>query len=140
MVQSMTPAKPKVALLVTCLVDLFRPSIGFAAVKLIEDAGCEVTVPKTQTCCGQPAYNSGNQKTTIEIARNVINTFEHFDYVVAPSGSCAGMLREHYTRLFDGDPFWKNKSEAQKVLKEKKLDIFFDGCGRCNPHSPNLPG
>ena len=103
--------KPKVALFVTCLVDLFRPSVGFAAVKLLKDAGCKVYVPENQTCCGQPAYNAGNQETTKEIARNVIDTFESFDYVITPSGSCAGMIREHYTRLFEGIPIWQDKSK-----------------------------
>jgi L-lactate dehydrogenase complex protein LldE len=74
-----------VALFVTCLVDLFRPTVGFAAVKLLEDAGCRVVVPEAQTCCGQPAYNSGDRKDTLDIARQVIAAFEGFDYVVAPS-------------------------------------------------------
>jgi L-lactate dehydrogenase complex protein LldE len=96
----MVMPSPRIGLFVTCLVDLFRPSIGFAAVKLLEDAGCTVEVPDTQTCCGQPAYNSGDRKDTIDIARNVIAAFKGFDYVVAPSGSCAGMIKTHYTELF----------------------------------------
>jgi L-lactate dehydrogenase complex protein LldE len=94
---------PRVALFVTCLVDLYRPSVGFAAVKLLERAGCTVEVP-VQTCCGQPAYNSGDRADTKIIARQVIETFERYDYVVAPSGSCAGMIREHYPGLFADDP------------------------------------
>jgi len=95
---------PRVALFVTCLVDLIRPSIGFAAVKLLEQAGCTVEVPAAQTCCGQPAYNSGDEADTRAIARNVIEAFEGYDYVVAPSGSCAGMIREHYPALFAETP------------------------------------
>src|SRR3954471_8216168 len=91
---------PRVGLFVTCLVDLMRPSIGFAAVKLLEDAGCAVHVPAVQTCCGQPAYNSGDRRDTIALARNVIKAFRGFDYVVAPSGSCAGMIKVHYPELF----------------------------------------
>src|SRR5919205_1004888 len=83
----------RVALLVTCLVDLFRPSVGFAAVRLLEEAGCTVEVPMAQTCCGQPAYNSGDRADTRAIAENTIRAFEGYDYVVAPSGSCSG-LRE----------------------------------------------
>jgi L-lactate dehydrogenase complex protein LldE len=79
-------ARPRVGLFVTCLVDLYRPTVGFAAIKLLQRAGCQVEVPRLQTCCGQPAYNSG------------------FDYVVVPSGSCGGMLREHLPHLFDDDP------------------------------------
>jgi len=94
----------RVGLFVTCLVDLFRPSVGFAAVKLLEDAGCQVEVPQTQTCCGQPAYNSGDKVDTKAIARQVMTAFADFDYIVAPSGSCAGMLRAHYPELFADEP------------------------------------
>ena len=104
--------RPSVGLFVTCLVDLFRPSIGFAAVKLIEAAGCRVAVPAAQTCCGQPAYNSGDRKDTIAIARQVIDAFEPYDYVVAPSGSCAGMLKVHYAELFADDPAWNARAAA----------------------------
>jgi L-lactate dehydrogenase complex protein LldE len=102
---------PKVALFVTCLVDLFRPSVGFATVKLLEQAGCEVSVPELQTCCGQPAYNSGDSATTRSIAKQVIAAFEDYDYVVAPSGSCIGMLREHYPRVFPTDAQWRGRAE-----------------------------
>jgi L-lactate dehydrogenase complex protein LldE len=99
------PPKPKVALFVTCLVDLFRPSVGFAAARLLERAGCSIEVPSYQTCCGQPAYNSGDRQTAAAIASQVIELFAPYDYVVAPSGSCAGMLRSHYPALFaDGTP------------------------------------
>jgi L-lactate dehydrogenase complex protein LldE len=104
--------KPRVGLFVTCLVDLFRPSIGFAAVKLIEQSGCSVAVPRLQTCCGQPAHNSGDRKDTRALARQVIDAFEDYDYVVAPSGSCAGMIREHYPALFDDDPKTAHRAHA----------------------------
>ena len=96
----MPEASPRVGLFVTCLVDMMRPSIGFAAVKLLEDAGCTVEVPEAQTCCGQPAYNSGDRRDTIALARNVIAAFKGFDYVVVPSGSCGGMIIKHYPELF----------------------------------------
>ena len=96
----MPEASPRVGLFVTCLVDMMRPSIGFAAVKLLEDAGCAVEVPEAQTCCGQPAYNSGDRRDTIALARNVIAAFRDFDYVVVPSGSCGGMIIKHYPELF----------------------------------------
>lgn len=91
----------RVALFVTCLVDLFRPTVGFAAVRLLERAGCSVDVPLAQTCCGQPAFNSGDFGTTRGIARQVIAAFEGYDYVVAPSGSCAGMIKRHFVELFE---------------------------------------
>ncbi len=101
-----TPSEPRVALFVTCLVDLFRPAVGFAAVKLLEDAGCRVEVPRGQTCCGQPAYNQGDRADTIQIARRTIDALGGYDYVVAPSGSCTGMLKVHYPELFaDGSPY-----------------------------------
>src|SRR6266700_4088369 len=98
------PAPVRVALLVTCLVDLFRPSVGFAAVALLEAAGCTVEVPRAQTCCGQPAYNSGDRADAKAIARQVIAAFAGYDYVVAPSGSCAGMAQVPYPELFADDP------------------------------------
>ena len=105
-------AQPRVALFVTCLVDLFRPSVGFAAIKLLEDAGCAVSVPTAQTCCGQPSYNSGDRADTRAIAEQVIAAFEGFDYVVAPSGSCASMLKKHYLELFAGDQAWETRAAA----------------------------
>jgi L-lactate dehydrogenase complex protein LldE len=98
------PEPARVALLVTCLVDVFRPSVGFAAVKLLEQAGCTVEVPRLQTCCGQPAYNSGDRGDAKAIARQVIAAFAGYDYVVAPSGSCAGMVKVHYRELFADEP------------------------------------
>jgi len=94
----------RVALFVTCLVDFFRPTVGFAAIKLLEAAGCTVEVPRAQTCCGQPAYNSGARADAKAIALQVLDAFEGYDHVVAPSGSCAGMIRRHYPDLFTDDP------------------------------------
>ena len=82
------PSKsPRVALFVTCLVDLHRPSVGFAAIRLLEAAGCRVEVPRAQTCCGQPAYNAGDRATARDLARRILDVFAGYDYVVAPSGS-----------------------------------------------------
>jgi L-lactate dehydrogenase complex protein LldE len=94
----------RVGLFVTCLVDLMRPRIGFAAIKLLERARCEVVVPETQTCCGQPGYNSGDRNAARQLARKVLREFAECDVVVAPSGSCSGMIREHYPALFKGEP------------------------------------
>lgn len=93
----------RVGLFVTCLVDTMRPRIGFAAIKLLEAAGCEVVVPAQQTCCGQPGYNSGDHKSAEAMALKFLAEFEAFDYVVVPSGSCAGMIRVHYPDLFRND-------------------------------------
>jgi len=100
----MSAGKPRVALFVTCLVDLHRPSVGFAAIRLLELAGCQVEVPRAQTCCGQPAYNSGDRATTRDLAEGILDAFGGYDYVVVPSGSCGGMLKHHLPHLFDDDP------------------------------------
>ena len=101
----------RVALFVTCLVDLFRPSVGFAAVRLLERAGCQVEVPRGQTCCGQPAYNNGDARTAKRIARQVIAAFADYPHVIIPSGSCAGMLIRHYPKMFADDPVWSSRAE-----------------------------
>jgi L-lactate dehydrogenase complex protein LldE len=109
----------RVGLFVTCLVDFFRPTVGFAAVKLLEDAGCIVDVPQ-QSCCGQPGYNSGDRHTARALAAQVIDAFESYDFVVAPSGSCAGMLKVHYPELFHGDPNWLPRAE---VFADKTYEL-----------------
>jgi L-lactate dehydrogenase complex protein LldE len=103
-------ARPRVGLFVTCLVDLMRPNVGFAAVRLIEQAGCDVHVPAMQTCCGQPAWNSGADRDTAALARQVLEAFEGF--VVAPSGSCAGMIRLHYPEALATDPAYGERARA----------------------------
>ncbi len=136
----MSPPPPNVGLFVTCLVDLMRPAVGFAAVKLLEDAGCVVSVPAAQTCCGQPAYNAGDQADARAIARQVIAVFEGFDYVVAPSGSCAGMIRVHFPGLFAGDAAMAGRARAlgertfeltqflRDVLQVPDVDAEYKGC------------
>lgn len=110
--KSSSHSKPSVGLFVTCLVDLMRPSVGFAAVKLIQDSGCDVSVPEAQTCCGQPAHNSGDKSDTRSLAALTIRAFDGYDYVVAPSGSCAGMLKHHYPELFADDPDMASRASA----------------------------
>ena len=116
----------RVGLFVTCLVDLFRPSVGFAAVKLLEAAGCTVEVPAAQTCCGQPAYNSGDRADAKAIAANVIEAFEGLPYVVAPSGSCAGMIRCHYAGLFADDDAMRAKAEALAGRTHELISFLTD--------------
>lgn len=94
----------RVGLFVTCLIDTMRPEIGFSTIKLLESAGYEVVVPPAQTCCGQPAYNSGERALARDLAEKTLREFEQFDYVVVPSGSCGGMIRAHYGDLFRDDP------------------------------------
>src|SRR5712691_8262006 len=122
------PPGKRFGLFVTCLVDLLRPSVGFAAVKLLEDAGCIVEVP-LQSCCGQPAFNSGDRKTAREIAEAAIEAFAPYDYVVAPSGSCAGMLKTHYPELFRGDPNWQPRADAFAEKTYELVSFLVDVCG-----------
>lgn len=129
----------RVALFVTCLVDLMRPSIGFAALKLLDRPGVDVTVPARQTCCGQPAYNAGDRADAIGLARKFIEEFEGFDAVVAPSGSCSGMVRTHFAELLKDDPPWRARAEPlaartweltqflAEVLKVDAVPGRFDG-------------
>ena len=105
-------AGPRVGLFVTCLANLFRPSVAMAAVRLLEQAGCRVEVPPEQVCCGQPALNSGDFEDTRAIARRVIAAFEGYDYVVAPSGSCIGTIKADYPELLAADDVWRPKAEA----------------------------
>jgi len=121
-------SQPRVGLFVTCLVDIIRPSVGFAAVKLLEDAGCKVIVPN-QTCCGQPAYNAGDRGTAKTLARQAIEAFEDCDYVVAPSGSCGGMLIKHYPDLFAGEPELAARAERFAAKAHELISFLVDVLG-----------
>ena len=105
------PEAPHVGLMITCLVDMIRPSVGFATVKLLEDAGCKVSVP-SQTCCGQPNWNSGDKAGAADLARQMIAALEGFDYVVVPSGSCAATVVKDYPQILADDPDWVDRAEA----------------------------
>lgn len=94
----------RVGLMVTCLVDVMRPSVGMAAIKLLEAAGCEVVVPEGQTCCGQPAYSGGDKQGARALAEKFLNDFEGLDYIVIPSGSCGGTIKTHYQDILSGHP------------------------------------
>ncbi|UCH47536.1 MAG: (Fe-S)-binding protein [Betaproteobacteria bacterium] len=129
----------RVGLLVTCLADLMRPSIGLAALKLLERAGCDVVVPHTQTCCGQPGYNSGDRPAAQALAQKLISEFSDCDYVVVPSGSCSGMIKTHYAELLSELPEARAKAEwlaartweltdfLVNVVKLDAVDVRFDG-------------
>jgi L-lactate dehydrogenase complex protein LldE len=129
----------RVGFFVTCLVDLMRPSVGFAAIRLLEAAGATVYVPESQTCCGQPAYNSGDRKDAILLARKLVDEFEGCDYLVAPSGSCSGMIRTHFADLFADDDGYRQRAATLAartyeltqflvdVLKRPEVSARFDG-------------
>ena len=129
----------RVGFFATCLVDLFRPNVGFAAVRLLEKAGCEVHVPPAQTCCGQPAYNSGDFRTSQELAQRTIAAFEGYDYVVAPSGSCAAVLKVHYPLLFPADEHWRARAESLAPRCHELAHFLHDVLGADGP-PPCFPG
>ncbi len=116
---------PRVGLFITCLIDMFRPSVGFAAIKLLEDAGCQVHVPVAQTCCGQTAWNANDKADTREIAQEVIQNFEGFDYIITPSKPCSIMLRSNYLTLFDGDAKWAQRV-SDFTQKTYELTVFLE--------------
>lgn len=119
-------AETRVALFVTCLVDLYRPSVGLAAIKLLELAGCQVEVPRAQTCCGQPACNSGDRATARELAEGILDAFGGYDYVVVPSGSCGGMLKHQLPHLFDEDPNLRSRANTLAARTFELLSFLTD--------------
>ncbi|MEZ5571340.1 MAG: (Fe-S)-binding protein [Halioglobus sp.] len=126
----------RVALFVTCLADLFRPSVAFASIKLLEQAGCEVTVPLEQTCCGQPAYNSGDYEATIPLAQQMVSLLDEHDYVVVPSGSCTGMICHHYPRILKGA--WRDRA-LELAAKTFELTVFLKEIAKIQPQDGQLP-
>ncbi|RAI57752.1 (Fe-S)-binding protein [Roseicella frigidaeris] len=125
----MLQTRPRVALFVTCLVDLYRPNVGFSAIALLEEAGCLVEVPDAQTCCGQPAYNTGDRATAQDLARGVVDTFLPYDYTVVPSGSCGGMISHHYPGLFADDPQYRGRAEALAAKTHELVSFLTDTLG-----------
>ena len=110
----------RIGLFVTCLIDLYRPNVGFAAVKLLENAGYSVEVPEAQSCCGQPAFNNGDFDSTRAIAKQVIEAFEQYDYMVGASGSCIGTIKTHYPDLFTNESEWLARA---KKLSDKTYEL-----------------
>jgi len=132
--------RPRVGLFVTCLVDLYRPSIGFATIRLLEQAGCQVEVPRAQTCCGQPAYNSGDRATARDLAAGILDAFGGYDYVVAPSGSCAGMLKAHLPHLFEDDPNLRARADRLAERTFELTSFLVDVLGFVPPRGAPRPG
>jgi L-lactate dehydrogenase complex protein LldE len=134
----MSAEKPDTALFITCLADLFRPAVGFATVKLLERAGCAVDVPMGQTCCGQPAYNSGDRAGARALAIQTIRLLSDYDHVVAPSGSCAAMIRLHYPALLAGDPEWAERARAL-AGRTWELTQFLHQVMKYDPSTDEMP-
>ena len=94
----------EVSLFVTCIVDQMFPDVGMAMARVLERAGCRLNFPPDQTCCGQPAFNSGYRAEARQVAEHFLSVFRDSEYVVVPSGSCTSMVTHHYAELFAGDP------------------------------------
>ena len=120
------PSGRRVGLFVTCLVDMMGPRIGFAALKLLQGAGFEVLVPPAQTCCGQPGWNSGERGSARALAEKLVGEFERCDYLVAPSGSCSGMIKTHYPALFQGEGAWLARVEALAAKTWELTDFLLN--------------
>lgn len=130
-----TLSQLRIGLFVTCLVDLFRPQIAFAAIKLLEEMNCTVIVPPAQTCCGQPAFNNGDREDTKEIAQQVITIFYDFDYIVVPSGSCAGTIRKHYPELFADDAVMSDRAINLAARTYELISFLVDVLGMEKVHA-----
>jgi L-lactate dehydrogenase complex protein LldE len=102
------------------LADQIYPEVGFATLRLLERLGCRVDFPEAQRCCGQPAFNSGYVEEARTVARSLLEAFEDAEYVVSPSGSCAGMIRHYYGELFAGVP---DLGERAALLARKTYEL-----------------
>lgn len=100
----------KVSLFVTCIVDSVFPNVGIAMTRILQAHGCAVDFPPEQTCCGQPAFNSGYTKASREVGKTLLRAFDDADVVVSPSGSCVGMIKHYYPELFADNPEWQQKA------------------------------
>lgn len=129
----------RLALYVTCLVDLMRPSVGFAALRLLEATGAEVVVPEGQTCCGQPAWNAGNRPLAVDLAKKAMGELEGYDYVVIPSGSCTDQIRNVYPRLLADDPDWGPRAQAL-AGRVYELTSFLADVAKVDFDSPEFAG
>lgn len=104
----------RVSLFVTCIIDQFFPQVGMAAVEVLESIGYEVDFPERQTCCGQPAFNTGFRAEARQVARHFLDVFRDAEYIVVPSGSCTSMVTHHYEELFAKDP--QRLEETRRII------------------------
>ena len=112
--------RPTLALFVTCLVNDFRPEVGFATIRLLQSLGFSPEVPESQTCCGQANYNNGDNSSALKAAQQTISCLDPYDIVIVPSASCAGMIRNHYVKLLSHDTYWHPKAV---FLSEKTFEL-----------------
>jgi L-lactate dehydrogenase complex protein LldE len=129
MIERPSPKGKPVSLFVTCIVDMVYPDTGMSVVKILEHLGVEVDFPMGQTCCGQPAFNSGYRDDAKTVAKQFITAFEHAEVIVAPSGSCTAMVRHEYDTLFADDPEWLAKAQRIEAITWEFTEYLVDGLG-----------
>jgi len=125
----------RVSLFVTCVIDQVFPQVGLAMADVLERTGCEVEFREAQTCCGQPAFNSGYRDEARTVAEHFLKTFEGAEHIVVPSGSCASMISHHFAELLPGDKrvhdleprVWEFSQFLTNVLKVEDVGATFDG-------------
>jgi L-lactate dehydrogenase complex protein LldE len=126
------PGKPRVSLFVTCIVDQLFPQVGIAMTEVLERLGYPVDFPVAQTCCGQPAFNSGYPEEARTVARHFLNVFRDAEYIVVPSGSCASMISHHYAEIFGDQPelasrVWEFSKFLLEVAQVEDVGARFEG-------------
>ena len=131
MVEDLRPSpkyKP-VSLFVTCIVDSIYPHTGVSVVEVLEHLGVELRFPMSQTCCGQPAFNSGYWGDAREVAKQFLRAFDDAEVIVTPSGSCATMIRHYYSQLFEDDPTWRSRAQRAANITWEFTEYLVDGLG-----------
>lgn len=126
--QRPSPKDKRISLFVTCIVDMIYPQTGMSVVKILEHLGLEVDFPLDQTCCGQPAFNSGYHADAKTVATQFLHAFAEAEVIVTPSGSCAAMVRE-YPELFADDPNLKALAEKMASITWEFTEFLVDGLG-----------
>jgi L-lactate dehydrogenase complex protein LldE len=129
MIERPSPKGKKVSLFVTCIIDMIYPQTGMSVVEILEHLGVVVDFPEAQTCCGQPAYNSGYRKESRGVARQFLKAFQDAEVIVTPSGSCAAMVRHEYPILFADDPEWRSQAERAASITWEFTEFLVDGLG-----------
>jgi L-lactate dehydrogenase complex protein LldE len=121
---SSTNPAVKASLFVTCVIDQFYPEVGESTVRVLRRLGVDLDFPKDQTCCGQPAFNSGHWSEARPLARRFLKVFRGDRYIVAPSGSCATMVRVFYDELLHDEP--DARAEAKDLApRSRSADIEY---------------
>jgi L-lactate dehydrogenase complex protein LldE len=124
-----SPRYKPVSLFVTCMVDALYPPIGIGVVKVLDRLGVPVRFPMAQTCCGQPAFNSGFRADAAAVARQFLRAFADAEVIVTPSGSCATMVRHYYQELFADDPEWHDRAARAAAITWEFTEYLVDGLG-----------